>query len=191
MPIPEQTIVVRASRAEVLDFLRRLPATLHTSGARPVQRFLVRLGLSAQGFLYEGFLAKSEGLADASGLRWKKLAAATIRKKQRTAPANARRILREFDDLKRSLRPGMRPENAGDMPPRIPLQVFRVRPGSVTFGTSRPEADKHHRGTRRLPRRRLWPQPERWPTLWWRRLLGQASQGIVHVIASMLGGRRP
>lgn len=191
MALPSVTITVRASKPQVLTLLRTLPAVL--AGKHPVpatQKLMTRLGLTLQGLVSDAFITKSLGFADNSGLRWKPLAEATIRKKKRTAPANAYRILQEFNDLRDSLRPMSTPEQATQIPPSKPLQVFRQEPGRVIIGTSRPHARENHEGILgKLPQRRLWPEPRNWPSFWWQRLLRQAQLGTIQVIVETLKGR--
>ena len=191
MAAPVQTIVVRTSRAQVLGLLRSLGGILagkSNSQTAAAQAVLVRMGLTVQGFLHGAFMQKAQGMADASGLRWPKLSPYTIRKKMHTAPANARRILREFDILSRSLRPGASPAAAGSRPPSVREQIFRVGRGNVVLGTTRPHAGAHHRGGPRLPQRRLWPVVMTWPSAWWSKMLVQTRQGVIHFLKSMLRG---
>jgi hypothetical protein len=186
-----RTITVQASRREVVALLRSLPARASGHqhvGATSTQRLYVRIGLTVQDFLYRAFRQKSQGQADATGLRWPKLAPLTIRLKRRTAPANATKILREFDDLSRSLEPAARPADAQPLPPRRRLQVFELRTGSITLGTRRPYALAHHQGVPqlRLPQRRLWPEPSRWVRSWWERFLSQSRLGLMDLIETLL-----
>lgn len=79
-------------------------------------------------------------------------------------------ILRDTGLLLRSLTPGA----------RIPEQVFRVGPGEVVVGTNRKGASAHHRGVPgRLPQRRLWSEPSRWPSSWWSAALEPVRDGAV------------
>jgi len=185
------TLEVRANKAEVRALLRSLPAALTGKGpfAPPVQKFLTRLGLTVLGLIHDSFLRRARG-GTAAGYRWKKLAAATIRKKRHTAPVNAYLILREFDDLQFSLMPTLRPADATVLPPTRPLQIFFHQPGRVILGTSRRWAGRHHQGVPgELPRRPLWPPPRDWQASWWRRLLQEAQKGAVPMIAEMLRSR--
>ncbi len=89
-------------------------------------------------------------------------------------------ILRDTGLLLNSLSPGV---TGGD-------QVFRTGPGEVIVGTNRKWAGIHHHGSRngRIPQRRLWPDPSRWPSSWWLDLLEQGRQGLVDVAMQLLGG---
>lgn len=66
-------------------------------------------------------------------------------------------------------------------------QVFRVAPGEVTVGTNRKGARGHHEGIPgRLPQRRLWPEPSRWPSGWWADITEQVRQGILDLAAQII-----
>ena len=69
-------------------------------------------------------------------------------------------------------------------------QVFRVGPGEVIVGTSRRWAGVHHCGSRngRVPQRRLWPEPRRWPSSWWLDIAEQARAGLVDIAVSLITG---
>src|SRR5215469_11317904 len=143
------TITVHVSSERVKKLIRQLPQILSGDGAIKSpegRRLLVRLGLVTQRVLWMAFMNKTLGNADASGLRWPKLSPLTIKKKKQTAPNNAYMILRELDWLDRSLEPALPPESAAATPPGVPLQVFRLLPGQVVLGTSRPFALLNHEG---------------------------------------------
>lgn len=97
-------------------------------------------------------------------------------------------ILRDADVLLNSLSPGVPADTAPPTPPRQPNQVFRCLPGEVILGTNRKGAADNHRGIPgRLPRRRLWPDPSRWPSSWHAAMLTQALKGMVRVVQELLG----
>lgn len=80
-------------------------------------------------------------------------------------------ILRDTGVLFNSLSPGLAPGS-----------VFRPGPGEVIIGTNVPYAAAHHHGVPgRLPQRRLWPEPGRWPVTWWADITAEARDGIVAV----------
>jgi len=86
-------------------------------------------------------------------------------------------ILRDTGLLLNSLSPGI----------TIAEQVFRVLPGEVIVGTSRKGAASHHTGIPgRLPQRRLWPEPSRWPSSWWLDLAEQGRAGLIDIAISLL-----
>lgn len=93
-------------------------------------------------------------------------------------------ILRDTNDLMNSLTPG-----SGSA-----LAVFNVTPAQVEVGTTRPYAKAHHRGvpSRRLPQRRLWPSPDKWPSTWWQGILSEVQVGIVEMTIQIVDevGRR-
>lgn len=87
-------------------------------------------------------------------------------------------ILRDTGELMESLTP-----NSGSN-----RSVFRVLPGQVEVGTSRPYALAHHLGVPRknLPKRALWPAPQKWPSSWWYDILAEIQAGIVELILQVV-----
>lgn len=68
-------------------------------------------------------------------------------------------------------------------------QEFDVTdPTETVVGTNVGYMGAHHRGNKRLPRRRLWP--ENFPSDWWNTILGNAISGLVR-IAELFGGSNP
>lgn len=57
----------------------------------------------------------------------------------------------------------------------------------VVVGTNVGYMGAHHRGNRRLPKRRLWP--EQFPSEWWSQILGSAISGLVRIGELFNGGR--
>ncbi len=65
--------------------------------------------------------------------------------------------------------------------------VLQVGQGEVTVGTNRPWARTHHEGVPgKIPQRRLWPAPDRWPGSWWGAIIDQVRQGIVDITAELI-----
>lgn len=86
-------------------------------------------------------------------------------------------ILRDTGLLLNSLSPGAQSND----------QVFRVGHGEVTVGTNRKGAAAHHKGIPgRLPQRRLWPEPRKWPASWWRDIIGQLKQGFTDLVTEII-----
>lgn len=86
-------------------------------------------------------------------------------------------ILRDTGLLLNSLSPGA----------TTPQQIFRVRAGMVIVGTNRKWAGTHHRGIPgRLPQRRLWPEPARWPASWWDDIAEQARMGLIDLAVYLI-----
>lgn len=96
-------------------------------------------------------------------------------------------ILRDKGLLLNSLSPGADPDSAPASPPKQPNQVFRNGVGEVMVGTNRKHCLTHHKGTDRIPQRRLWPEPSRWTPGWWSSMLVQAQKGAVEIITYLLG----
>lgn len=66
-------------------------------------------------------------------------------------------------------------------------QVFRVGPGEVIVGTNRRFASTHHNGVPgKIPQRRLWPEPNRWPSSWWLSLAEQGRDGLIDVTLQLI-----
>ena len=96
-------------------------------------------------------------------------------------------MLRDYGLLLNSLSPSLAPDRATDVAPIVDNQIFRLAPAAVTIGTNRVGAAAHHKGIPgKLPQRRLWPDPAKWPAAWWKGLLSQARQGIIDVVTSLL-----
>lgn len=86
-------------------------------------------------------------------------------------------ILRDTGGLLDSLTPGK----------SSACSVFRTYPGEVVVGTVRVGAAAHHAGVPgRLPQRRLWPEPKKWPGSWWRDLQLVAVRGALDVAVSLV-----
>lgn len=86
-------------------------------------------------------------------------------------------ILRDTGLLLNSLSPGVGSEN----------QVFRLGRGEVIVGTNRKHAKAHHEGVPgKLPQRRLWPEPGKWPAKWWLDIAEQARAGLVDITIQMV-----
>ncbi len=190
-----QTITVKGTKQDVLQFLRGLPALLsgrQQSFPPAIRAAMVAVGLSGFGIVSAAFQVKANGMTDATGLRWQRLSPYTIKKKKQSAPANAYQILREFDYLRDSLSPLVKPGNATSAIPHRTYQVFRVRPGQVIIGTDRPHAAEHHKGNpaARLPQRRLWPPVISWAPRWMETLVVDLRGGVIRAIISLLRGQK-
>ena len=87
-------------------------------------------------------------------------------------------ILRDTGLLLNSLSPGVNTD----------VSIFRVIPGEVIVGTNRIGAAEHHEGIPgRLPQRRLWPEPRRWPSPWWLDIAEQGRQGLIDITLQLIG----
>ena len=88
-------------------------------------------------------------------------------------------ILRDTGLLLNSLSPGV----------ASPHAVFRIESGAVIVGTNRKGAAYHHLGVPgRLPMRRLWPSPQRWPATWWADILSAMKQGLIDIAKQLVRG---
>ncbi len=138
---------------------------------------------------YRHFLGKLKGnKAHAAACAWvilKRSGVVTLMQKYGGTQVD---ILRDTGLLLRSLTPKVPADAAPTNPPRNPHQVFRTSRGEVIIGTNRDWAYTHHYGIRgRLPRRRLWPHPSRWPAAWWDQILVQARAGLIDLLLHTLG----
>lgn len=95
-------------------------------------------------------------------------------------------ILVDRGTLRQSLQYGVLSEAgpAADYQPQ-PNQVYDSQSGQLVVGSRAPHAAAHHEAKNPKRRRRLWP--ERFPSDWWRQILGTAQSGLVR-IASLFGG---
>lgn len=99
-------------------------------------------------------------------------------------------ILNSTGLLLTSLTPGIAPDAASFRPPKQPLQIFDIAPGTVVVGTLRKGAVAHHYGVPgKLPQRRLWPEPARWPSSWWTNILESATLGVIDLVLYLLNKR--
>jgi hypothetical protein len=73
----EQTVYVRASRADVRQALRQLP-TLARSGGPIADAMMTRCGMALLGRIKTAFVAKARGGTDEAGDSWKPLSPKTI-----------------------------------------------------------------------------------------------------------------
>lgn len=232
----QRTIYVRATRAEVVASLLRVP-TEAVAGGPIADSMLMHCGFAILGRIHRAFLVKAKGGTDEAGEKWEPLSPYTIAYRMTTRKGKHRRskversrpnrpsqalnskqqerwwevyrqvlaqykgnkghaaavawvklkeegaktlfdkysnyqvdILIDSHDLVDSLSPEGESE----------YKIFRVSPGEAEVGTSRPGASHHHRGIPgRLPQRRLWPEPKKWPNDWWGDILGELTLGVV------------
>lgn len=72
-----------------------------------------------------------------------------------------------------------------------PDQVLRTDGGALVVGTTRAGAMAHHHGVpKRLPQRRLWPEPRRWPKSWWGAITAELQKGIVEIVVRQVRSTR-
>jgi hypothetical protein len=147
MPTATASVSLGATKGEVLAFFRWLVAAI--AGQQPdyggiVQRLKIRVGNAVLSKIHEDFLVKMLGGVGSDGIQWQQLKAATVKKKGHN------KILFEQGDLEKSLRPGV-----DDQPSGAPGQTLDTSGPAVKVGTS--EKPWHHKGTRKLPARPLWP----------------------------------
>lgn len=64
--------------------------------------------------------------------------------------------------------------------------VSSVSRGIITIKNTRSFARYHHHGTRRMPKRELWPDPKKWPDFWWKRIVGAIQNRAAEIIVELL-----
>lgn len=93
-------------------------------------------------------------------------------------------ILRDDGTMYNSISPGV----SGEL---MPGGELRIRPGEALAGTNVPYAIFHHSdeprkmksdGTPKLPQRRLWPKPEKWPVSWWAQVRQSSVTGVIEAV---------
>jgi hypothetical protein len=101
-------------------------------------------------------------------------------------------ILRSTGVLFNSIGPAfvIGPDQPPPNPPRVKNQVFRLEQGAVVVGTNAPHAVQHHEGRGNNPQRRLWPEPQKWPSSWWHGLLEQGMFGVIDLATYLFTTKR-
>lgn len=142
----------------------------------------LRLGLRLMSLLQRAFLDKARGGTSEDGITWEPLKPSTVRRRRRgrrgSRHAGRVEILRDTGRLLRSLTPGVDAPGPGG--------EVRTPPGRVIVASNVPYAGYHHRGTRRIPSRPLWPLDGRLPAGWTRELAESLKRGILAAIVSLL-----
>lgn len=64
-----------------------------------------------------------------------------------------------------------------------------IQDGQIVITAKRKGAAAHHYGVpNRLPQRRLWPEPVKWPSSWWNSIANSVRDGILESVKSDLRG---
>jgi phage gpG-like protein len=161
---------VKATKAQVRMLVASLPGVLSGKshdGTGEVYKLQTILAQVALMHIKAAFAERADGGTDASGMRWQPLAASTIRRRRKGKNRRGKvQILRDTGILFNSLAQAQ------------PFNVLSIVPGVVTIGTEVPYARYHQSGTARMPARRLWPEPENWPDVWWEDMTHEVCEGI-------------
>lgn len=73
--------------------------------------------------------------------------------------------------------------NTGELYRSIKLHITN---SGATISSNHPAAKAHHNGVPgRLPRRRLWPGPYKWPQAWWDEIAEQIRVGVVDITTKL------
>lgn len=133
---------------------------------------------------YRSYLGRYNDKAHAARAAWVRVKAeggTTLMARYGSQPVQ---ILRDTGLLLTSLTPGT--YAGGASPPKVKKQVFDLARGTVIIGTNREWAWTHHKGTARIPRRELWPDPSRWPESWWDEITSAGVDGLIDIILYLL-----
>jgi hypothetical protein len=180
------SIATRKSKAEILRIIRSLPRSLGAS-----QAFLRRVGLALLGQIEKNYRIKAKGGTDQCNLRWKPLSPFTLQMRRKAGKVKSTvppdEILRVTDRLLDSLTPAGDPESTAIS--LNPDQIFNVEKNAVEVGSAVEYAIKQHKGVpaKNLPQRRLWPDPNRWASAWWRPIVQQAALAAGELVAKEIG----
>lgn len=170
-------VSVRTTEEDLLAFVRSLPARLTGRTTDPTgisRRVLRACALKTLELLQKAYRDRARGVADESGLKWVPLKKETVERKKRLG--QNRGILIATEQLVRSFAP----DKMG-----VYLRIIREKAGSADVGTDVPYAVFHHRGTRTLPKRPLWPDPADWPARWWREILRAMSEELGRALSEL------
>lgn len=194
------SVRTRLSRKEIKNVINNIPKELRTGPLS--QELMQEVGMVILGLIKKAFITKARGGTDESGLRWAPLSPVTIaRRLGRTRPkpkkkagykgikgkapadfdkyAGSVEILIDSGKLLDSLTPASTSDD----------QVLNAGNGTVAVGTSVEYASKHHHGIPgKLPRRRLWPEPNKWPKSWWNEILNEIRTAIMDLVVDKVRG---
>lgn len=130
----------------------------------------------------------------AAAIAWKKAKEAGVKTKLNEFGKRTNvEILRDRGLLLNSLSPG---QMAGESYSAQAGQVVREEPGALVVGSNLVVADYHHGPRRKLkgrgavPQRRLWPEPSRFPSMWWEDWLDTGRSGLQRALALIVRGLR-
>jgi len=154
------TLRLRGTKSQLVQALHEVPSWITGSQAdrhNIGKVFKAHFARSVFTRIHAAFMDKSAGGSDELGNTWKPLAASTRQsglRGKRALLQGKRGILIKTGRLEESLRPGAA---TGDFYQKPRDQIVKLERGSISLGTGVPYARFHHLGTRRIPRRRLWP----------------------------------
>lgn len=117
----------------------------------------------------------------AAGAAWNAIKAAGANTMLQVYGSRKVQILRDTGVLFNSLSPGL-----ADAKPKAEGSVMRTERGAVVFGTNVPYGAHHHYAKNPKRRRPLWPDPQNWPSRWWKSILTEATRGVEVIIRESL-----
>ncbi len=117
----------------------------------------------------------------AAGITWNKMKAQGAKTKLEVYGGRTVQILVDTGRLRDSIQPGVLLENGAEATYQKPAnQLFDVdTPGKLIVGSNDKKATWHHNAKPPRKRRRLWP--ERFPSDWWRQILGAGISGLQRI----------
>lgn len=67
--------------------------------------------------------------------------------------------------------------------------ILSIEDGAIIIKATAAYAGAHHHGVPgRIPQRRLWPDPSKWPSSWWESILGAIRDKFAEIIAKRVRG---
>lgn len=169
------TITARLTRGQAAALIRQLPQILAGKLPDPtgeVRNLSLVAGVTALSLIKSAYVVKARGGTDEAGEKWEPLAPSTLARRRGGGGGGSVEILRDKGLLFNSLGPA----------------AVRAEPGAIIIGTNVPIARYHHRGTQRMPRRRLWPPTSRWPNAWKSLIARKVREGILLLVQRLTGG---
>jgi hypothetical protein len=131
------------------------------------------------------FMSEGEAKARAAQIAWAILKSKGAKTKIGVLGGRVVDILRDTGELLRSLTPGIE-----DQPSHAEGQIFRLSGNSVTVGSNK--KPWHHRGTKRIPARPLWPLDGSLPPAWRAAVVIALQSAIQRALVALLKqGYRP
>lgn len=173
----DEVLNLKISRQDIIKALSEVPEDI-TGHNVLSDEMLLRVGKVLLKLIRQSFIIKSKGGTDTTGIRWAPLQPSTIKRKKKTTRRARSDILNDTGELLKSLTPDSNNK----------YQILRISRGKLVIGTSREGAAKHHKGdlAKRIPQRKLWPDPQNWPDSWWEEILTEVQKGVVDTIVQKL-----
>lgn len=180
------TLHWRGTRERLVAELRKLPKVLSGVEGDPYGLgaiLLAHIGNAILRCIAQDFDTKASGGRGRDGVKWKELAAETLRKRREKGYSGSE-ILKESEDLRRALEAGSDDPDAV----RVFGQLFEIVSGSVCVGVDEdeiPYARFHQEGTAHMAARPIVPTDGLIPSAWEPELNAALEKGMEKVIEVM------